>query len=83
MLATPPLVGDIGSPVVKPAEFGVYIPFGLDKIVWDGETSMGAGGGLEVNEGVFDGLEEEANEADWSLDASTGNVPGGRDPLPV
>ena len=38
---------------------------------------------LEADEGVFDRLEEEASEADWSLDASTRNVPGGRDPLPL
>lgn len=39
--------------------------------------------GLEVDEGVFERLEEEANEADWSLDPSTGDVPGGREPLPL
>ena len=38
---------------------------------------------LEAVEGVFDRLEEEANEAGWSLDASTGDVPGGREPLPL
>ena len=39
--------------------------------------------GLEAGEGVFEGLEPEANEADWSLDPSTGDVPGGRGPLPL
>ena len=37
---------------------------------------------LETDEGVFDRLEEEGNEADWSLDVSTGDVPGGREPPP-
>jgi len=73
----------MGSPGVKVAEFGVWNPFGLDKIVWDGGTSKGGGMCLEADDGVFDRLEEEANEADWSLDASTGDVPGGRDPLPL
>lgn len=36
-----------------------------------------------MDEGVFERLEEEANEADWSLDPSTGDVPGGREPLPL
>jgi len=40
---------------------------------------MGAGMGLEVDEGV--GRLED--EVDWSLDASTGEVPGGREPLPL
>ena len=39
--------------------------------------------GLEADEGVFGRLEEEANEVDWSLDASTGEVPGSREPLPL
>jgi len=39
--------------------------------------------GLEPDEGVFDRLEEEANEVDWSLDDSTGDVPGSRGPLPL
>ena len=73
----------MGSPGVKVPEFEVWNPFGLDKIVWDGGISTGGGMGLEADEGVFDKLEEEANEADWSLDASAGNVPEGRDPLPL
>ena len=44
---------------------------------------MGAGMGLEVDEGVFGRLEEEGNEVDWSLDVSTGEVPGSREPLPL
>lgn len=79
----PPFVGDMGSPGVKPAEFGLCAPFGLDKMVWDGGTSMGAGMCLEADEGVFDRLEEEANEVGWSLDASTGDVPGSREPPPL
>jgi len=71
------------SPGVKPAKFGLYNPFGLDRIVWDGGTSTGAGMDLEADEGVFDRLEEEANEADWSLDVSAGDVPGGRGPPPL
>ena len=39
--------------------------------------------GLEPDEGVFGRLEEEANEEDWSLDASTGDVPVSRGPLPL
>ena len=38
---------------------------------------------LETDEGVFDRLEEEANEVGWSPDASTGRVPNGRKLLPL
>jgi hypothetical protein len=31
--------------------------------------------GLEADDGVFERLEEEANEVDWSLDASICDVP--------
>jgi len=72
----------MGSPGVNVAELGVWNPFGLAKIVWDGGTSTGGGMCLGADEGAFDRPEEEANEADWSLDASTRDVPGGRDPLP-
>ena len=44
---------------------------------------MSTGMGLEADEGVFERLEEEDNEADWSLDPSTGDVPGGRGPVPL
>jgi hypothetical protein len=36
-----------------------------------------------VDEGVLDRLEEEANEVDWSLDVSAGDVPGIRESLPL
>ena len=81
--AIPPFDDDMSSLGVKPAEFGLCTPFGLDKIVWDGGTSTGAGIGLEADEGVFDRLEEEDNEAGWSLDTSTWDMPGGRGPLPL
>ena len=41
--------------------------------------STGAGIGLEVDEGVFGRLE---GGTDWSLDASTRDVPGSRESLP-
>ena len=38
---------------------------------------------LETDEGVFGELEGEADEVGWSLDASTGDVPDGRESLPL
>jgi len=37
----------MASPEVIPAELGVFVPFGLDRMVWDGGMSTGAGMGLE------------------------------------
>jgi len=81
--AVPPFDGDMDSPGVKLAEFGLCNPFGLDKMVWDGTTSMGAGMCLEADVGVFDRLEEEANGVGWSLDASTGDVSVSRESPPL
>ena len=39
-------------------------------------ASVGTGIGLEPDAGVFERLEEEVNDVDWSLDASACDVPG-------